>query len=166
MNLIYRQFDPSCNIIIIEHTNINPKSEIEKKILSNPKTPLSDFFEDIKDAKNILNVDDTELRILDYNLDRIERVSLSRSDIYKFLEEIDNVDQIQDQDSDITSFIKSKNIDNELTSHLIHEFTFFYDNNIHYYKIFKNTSWMSFLNTDIKYTVRYIHIPKDPFKTT
>jgi hypothetical protein len=160
MNVIYRQFDPSDNTIIIEHSNINPKSEIENKILSNPKTPLCDFVEDINGPKKILMVNTFDLSVYTLNLDRIEHNSLSRCEIHAFLTTIDNIDQPQNQDSYCTLFIKSKNIDDQLKSHLIHEFMFFHSGGMCYYKISKNVSWMSFLNTDTKYTVRYIYITK------
>lgn len=158
MNLIYRKFDTTNNTIIIEHNNLDRKSEMAKHILSNPKNPLSDYIDTLRDTKkNIFTVNTINLSVYTYDLSAIEHNSLLKFEVKSFLDAIENIEQPNDGESLFNFF----DFDNELKYNIIHEFIFFNDHVYLYYRISSNVSLMSFLNKELTYTVRYIVIPRN-----
>jgi hypothetical protein len=158
MDLIYRKFDTTDGTIIVEHNNVYHRSETAKTILSNPKVPLSDFVDKMRDPKShILNVNVTgeDLHVLSFDLSNIEHTSLSKSEIKDFILAYVNHEQPDvESNSDDGLFFKSFDFTKEIQAHISHEFLFLMDTYYLYYRIRSNPHWMPLLNTETKYTVR------------
>jgi hypothetical protein len=155
MNLIYRKFDTSQGTIIIEHDSLDRRSEISKNILANPKKQLGDYIDKIRDPKRKILFVNKDLSVYTYDLSMLENNSLSQSEIKEFIQNIINKEQ-PDNTSEISLFFKSFDFETEIKYNIIHEFIFYNETFYLYYKISSNVSWMSFLKTDVTYTVRYI----------
>ena len=103
MNLIYRKFDTTQGTIIIEHNNLDRRSEMAKNILANSKNQLGDYIDKIRDPKKEILLVHKDLLVYTYDLSMIENNSLSQSEIKEFIQNIINKEQ-PDNTSEISLF--------------------------------------------------------------